>query len=232
MFDEIGVEVESDEVEPEPALSAKPDLEPEHWPSPSPTPTRTRNRARILFPNDQVTSAPTIVVAWGPPEPPAPSPPPSPPCVDTDDKALDTYSAGCSDGYAENPQWCGSFDDSDFSSNTMSVGNPRAPVGTSHPHPTLHEPALSPSFALPCPLLIPPASPHAGAARAAEGSRRIHRPHRRTLRRHRQRRPRSRHFRRRHRLRPRCRPRRIHPRVWTRTLARLIASPTVARATW
>ena len=25
----------------------------------------------------------------------------------------------------------------------MSVGNPRAPVGTSHPHPTLHEPAVS-----------------------------------------------------------------------------------------
>jgi hypothetical protein len=39
-------------------------------------------------------------------------------CSDTDDGAADPYGDGC-DGYVGHPDWCGNYDDSDFSSSDM-----------------------------------------------------------------------------------------------------------------
>ena len=39
-------------------------------------------------------------------------------CVDTDDGAIDSYGDDCQ-AYDSNPNWCGDYDDSDFSSNDM-----------------------------------------------------------------------------------------------------------------
>eukprot|EP00964_Phaeocystis_antarctica_P025266 scaffold14183_cov55-Phaeocystis_antarctica.AAC.1 len=56
-----------------------------------------------------------------PPPPPSPAPPPPPPpspCTNLDGAATDPYGDGCS-GYTSSPHWCGGYDDTDFSSNTM-----------------------------------------------------------------------------------------------------------------
>ena len=39
-------------------------------------------------------------------------------CIDTDNGAKNSYYNGC-DRYAAYPNWCGSYDESDFSSNEM-----------------------------------------------------------------------------------------------------------------
>ena len=42
-----------------------------------------------------------------------------PECTDTDNGATDEDGAGCAPFYNNNPQYCGVYDDDDFTANTM-----------------------------------------------------------------------------------------------------------------
>ena len=103
-----------------------------------------------------------VVPSPSPPPPPSPSPPPA--CLDTDHGALDAYNTGCS-VYYDSTHWCGtSYDDWDFTANSMCCacgGGTTAGASPSPPPPSPSPPPPPPppSPPPPTPSLPPPTPP-------------------------------------------------------------------------